>query len=742
MEPRVPQPEANRTEGADRRFGGLQSRIIIFIAGLLIAVLGSVLLVVNAVNSRNARAGIDEDLAVGKRVFEHLIEQNNRQLTQAADILSLDFAFRGAVATRDLQTIQSVLANHGARINADLVTLVSLDHTVIADTLDHKLAGRPFRFPGLVDDAEREGKSAGLAVNDDRLYQLVVVPVRAPEPIAWAVFGLLLHDRLGKELRSLARLDLSFFGKASGDGSWTLVASTLPRELQEAELRLLAGDSGHVEHTLAIDGPQGEYQTLVIPMPQRDTYTIVAVLAESVDVALAPYRHLGSILLALGVAALIVSMIGGVLILRHADKILQRQYREIKDNEGQIQAKNRELESEIEQRKEVESALRKSEDEAGAANRAKTEFLSNMSHELRTPMNAILGFAQLLESEPTEPLSTIQQRFVEQIIKAGRHLLELINEVLDLARVESGKMTLSVEPVALSSVMNECLPLIQNMAREKEISITPLPDDLRVRVFADYMRLKQAFLNLLSNAVKYNRTGGNIIVDVTGTDTDRVRVNVTDTGNGIPASMQGELFRPFHRLGLDTIEVEGTGIGLALTRSLVVAMGGEIGFSSVLGEGSTFWIELPVAPEDVTPAMRVPLQTAAVDRDSGTAGRSVLYVEDNPANVLLMEQIARRLSLRFLTAPNAELGIALAASEKPDLIVMDINLPQMNGYEALARLTRNRETASIPVMALTANAMRKDVERGLAAGFVRYMTKPIEVQDMERTIRQILDEQE
>ena len=205
MEPRVPQPEANRTEGADRRFGGLQSRIIIFIAGLLIAVLGSVLLVVNALNSRNARAGIDADLAVGKRVFEHLIEQNNRQLTQAADILSLDFAFRGAVATRDLQTIQSVLANHGARINADLVTLVSLDHTVIADTLDHKLAGRPFRFPGLVDDAEREGKSAGLAVNDDRLYQLVVVPVRAPEPIAWAVFGLLLHDRLGKELRSLAQ---------------------------------------------------------------------------------------------------------------------------------------------------------------------------------------------------------------------------------------------------------------------------------------------------------------------------------------------------------------------------------------------------------------------------------------------------------------------------------------------------------------------------------------------------------
>lgn len=299
-----------------RRFGGLQGRIILFIVCLLIPVLGSVLLVVDEVNSRNARAAIDEGLAVGDRVFGRLLEQNNRQLTLAAEILSLDFAFRQAVATRDLRTTESVLANHGARIRADLIVLASLDGKVIADTLNGKLVGEPFRFPWLIEAAEGEGRAAGMVVSDGQLYQLVVVPVRAPEPIAWAAFGFLVRDRLDKELQSLTRLNVSFFGKASGEADWVALDSTLPPEQLEAERKNLAANADLLKRSVTIESALGEYRTLVMPLPQRGAVTIVATLAQSVDEVMAPYRRLETILLLLGVAALAISAVGGVLIAR------------------------------------------------------------------------------------------------------------------------------------------------------------------------------------------------------------------------------------------------------------------------------------------------------------------------------------------------------------------------------------------------------------------------------------------
>jgi signal transduction histidine kinase/CheY-like chemotaxis protein len=406
-----------------------------------------------------------------------------------------------------------------------------------------------------------------------------------------------------------------------------------------------------------------------------------------------------------------------VLIVRRADTILRRQYRELKDNE---------------------SALRRSEEAAAAANRAKTEFLSSMSHELRTPMNAILGFAQLFESEPGTPLSQNQQSFIHEILKAGRHLLELINEVLDLARIEAGKLSLSVEPVSIASVLRECLPLVQNMASERGIVVSLPPLESEARVMADYMRLKQSLLNLLTNAVKYNRPAGRVDVAVTAPQPGHYRISVSDNGPGIPESRKAELFSPFNRLGLDAA-VEGTGIGLAISRRLVEAMGGEIGFESRWQQGTTFWIDLPQAPQAEKPVMPRELVAPTAPEMLPSQARTMLYIEDNPANVLLMEQIARRMSLGFLSAHTAEIGIVLAASAAPDVIVMDINLPNMNGYEALARLRADRLTASIPVIALTANAMERDVARGLEAGFASYSIKPLRVDEMVRTLESALE---
>jgi signal transduction histidine kinase/CheY-like chemotaxis protein len=428
-----------------------------------------------------------------------------------------------------------------------------------------------------------------------------------------------------------------------------------------------------------------------------------------------------------------------LLIVGRADRILHRQRRELTSKEIQISAKNRELLFEMAGRNEMEFALRESEEVAAKANQAKTDFLSNMSHELRTPLNAILGFAQLLETEPSAPLAPAQKRFVDQILKASRHLLQLINEILDLASIESGKMRLSLEAVEVSSVVGECLPLIQAMALKNQVTVSVVPATGVPRVWADSMKLKQSLLNLMSNAVKYNRVGGSVSVDVRGVPGHKIRITVQDTGVGIPLEMQGDLFRPFHRMSATALDVEGTGIGLALTRSIVVAMGGEIGFSSAWQQGSLFWIELPVAQVHERRRSRGVLpQTEAPVLSIAGMQRSLLYIEDNPANVLVMEELARRMSVRFIAAEDAERGIRLAAQELPDLIVMDINLPGMDGYEALARLRQDPATQHIPIMALSANAMDRDVMRGLEAGFIRYETKPYEVEDMIHKIGRLL----
>ena len=378
-------------------------------------------------------------------------------------------------------------------------------------------------------------------------------------------------------------------------------------------------------------------------------------------------------------------------------------------------------------RKRVELELNKAMAVAEKANLAKSDFLSSMSHELRTPLSAILGFAQLIESGSPSPTAS-QKRSIDQILKAGWYLLELINEILDLALIESGRLPLSLEPTSLGDVVRECHAMIEPQAQKRGISMTFPEIEISYFVKADRMRLKQVLINLLSNAVKYNKVGGSIVVEYTLSTPGRIRICVTDTGEGLSQANLAQLFQPFNRLGKESGIEEGTGIGLMVSKQLVELMKGKIGVESTVGTGSVFWFELNLTAEPR--AASVAATVIAQAQAQAGARRTLLYVEDNPANLMLVEDlVARRPDIRLLSAADGNRGVEIARASRPDVILMDINLPGISGIQALRLLRADPATAHIPVVALSANAMPRDIEKGLAAGFFRYLTKPIRVSE-------------
>jgi PAS domain S-box-containing protein len=392
------------------------------------------------------------------------------------------------------------------------------------------------------------------------------------------------------------------------------------------------------------------------------------------------------------------------------------------------------LTRDLTERRQVEETLTMAKAAAEKANLAKSDFLSSMSHELRSPLNAILGFAQLMESDSDVSLS--QKGSIAEILRAGWYLLELINEILDLAQIESGKLSLSKEPTSLAEVILECQAMIEPQAQKGGIRMTFPQFDVPCFVLADRTRLKQVLINLLSNAVKYNQSGGTVVVDSAQSGPDRIRISVKDSGAGLSPEKLAQLFQPFNRLGQARGPVQGTGIGLVMSKRLVELMGGVIGVESSAGVGSVFWFELHAA---AAPQLEAEMpQPAALDRAQAQQGaplRTLLYVEDNPANLKLVEQlIARRPTMRLLSARDGNIGIQLARATLPEVILMDINLPGISGIEALQILREDPATAHIPVVALSANAMPRDIEKGLEAGFLSYLTKPIKVAEFMETL--------
>ena len=384
---------------------------------------------------------------------------------------------------------------------------------------------------------------------------------------------------------------------------------------------------------------------------------------------------------------------------------------------------------ELARQKEMENARNAAE----VANRAKSKFLSNMSHELRTPLNSIIGFAQVMMADTRNALTDKQRGYMDYILSGGEHLLNLINEVLDLSKIEAGEISLSLEPMALHTALQECLLMTSPLFAKYDVTIVDETNECQSFILSDLNKTKQLIINLLSNAAKYNRPGGVITLSCESVEDRYHRLIIADTGYGIPDAKQHELFKPFSRLGAETTDIEGTGIGLALTKQMIEAMNGRIGFSSVEGQGSIFWLDfIEVGNFVIDPATQVAAEHFVPISDQD---RLILYVEDNPTNVRLMESFFDELDhLRLVTANTGQAGVAQAESLLPDLILLDINLPDMNGFDVLDRLKANDKTHHIPVISLTADATEATRKRAGKVDFAAHLTKPVNLTALLKTI--------
>jgi PAS domain S-box-containing protein len=383
--------------------------------------------------------------------------------------------------------------------------------------------------------------------------------------------------------------------------------------------------------------------------------------------------------------------------------------------------------------------LRGARETAEAASAAKSEFLASMSHELRTPLNAVLGFAQLLQRDRKQPLSDRQRERIDHVVRGGEHLLRLIDDVLDLSRIEAGGVTISSEPVGVRELLHEVVSTLEPVAARTGVSIAMAPISAGLPpVIADRTRLAQILMNFGSNAIKYNRAGGHVTFVASRGETT-VRIAVVDDGLGIPEDKRARIFEPFHRAGQEAGPIEGTGIGLAISKRLAELMKGAVGFETEAGKGSTFWLEIPTVSAAAAEPASAPGIVDSPLTAHGQQARKIIYIEDNPSNIAFMRELMEDVpSVELVTAPTAEIGIELVRAHQPALVILDINLPGMSGFDAVRKLKEWPETRDIPVIALSAAALPRDTARAKEAGFHRYLTKPIRIDELTAVLEELL----
>jgi len=382
--------------------------------------------------------------------------------------------------------------------------------------------------------------------------------------------------------------------------------------------------------------------------------------------------------------------------------------------------------------------LKKSNEQLEKASQAKSEFLSRMSHEFRTPMNAILGFTQVMNMEPDNNPIGNHKKNISQVLSAGKHLLQLINEVLDLSMIESGNYGLKIKKINIIELIEEVLEFITPLVKNKGLLlIERIPRTGNIYVEVDSFRMKQILINLLSNAIKYNKENGKIFWELKTESERLVKVIIEDTGIGIPLNKMESIFEPFNRLNIETTPIEGTGIGLPITKKLLETMGSSLQVESRVGEGSIFSFELPLCEETTPIEEEIQKKETSNNIFSNLpSAKTILYVEDNPSNLeLIKEVISTEPNLKLIYADTATEGIELAIAEKPDLILLDINLPDMDGISAMKYLRNSVETSQSPILALSANAMKADIDEALDSGFDDYITKPIKVEEFFQTLK-------